>query len=109
MASRITQDVFLEDVSPCYNQYTLPLLWQQPQTTSPRRWLRVVVKEGNISLILHDGRPPYHLDAQMPGIIGPEEVFHLQPVGDCRFYVEYYHQSILHQPPHLSRGSFQSE
>ncbi len=107
MISPIPFNAVLENISPCYNQHTLPLSWRQPQTVPKGSWLSVEVKEGSV-LLMKEGSLPYKLSSDLAGFIKSEEIFYLETVEHCRFYVKYYRQKMLRGKLILDRSSRQA-
>jgi hypothetical protein len=94
----------LRDLSPTYNEQTLPRSLRAPQTLPPETWAQVVADEGAVLLLAGGGAAPVRVTPGQPAGIAPGTVFRLADAnGPGRFHLLYYHTPRLTQGAELSR------
>lgn len=70
-----------------------PVGLRKNHTTKKGVWAKIVILEGSLRYVVDDldGRE-YTLTPTQSGIIPPQTVHHIEPIGPVRFSVEFYHQ-----------------
>lgn len=77
-----------------FDEATLPAALRREHRTKAGAWGVVRVLEGELRLLFPDGRSEL-LSPEKPGLIRPEEVHWVEPVGAMRMQVEFYNREPL--------------
>ena len=77
--------------TPVFDAETLPAALRRAHSTKPGVWGVIRVLEGAVCYHVEDGSaPPAVLTPANPGLIHPEQLHHVEPVGAMRMQVEFY-------------------
>ncbi len=77
--------------TPVFDAETLPAGLRRAHSTRPGVWGVIRVLEGAVCYHVEDGSaPPALLTPATPGLIHPEQLHHVEPVGAMRMQVEFY-------------------
>lgn len=77
--------------TPVFDAETLPAALRSAHSTKPGVWGVIRVLEGAVCYHVEDGSaPPALLTPATPGLIHPEQLHHVEPVGAMRMQVEFY-------------------
>ncbi len=77
--------------TPVFDAKTLPAGLRRAHSTKPGVWGVIRVLEGAVCYHVEDGSaPPALLTPATPGLIHPEQLHHVEPVGAMRMQVEFY-------------------
>ena len=77
--------------TPVFDAETLPAGLRRAHSTKPGVWGVIRVLEGVVCYHVEDGSaPPALLTPAAPGLIHPEQLHHVEPVGAMRMQVEFY-------------------
>ena len=81
----------LVEISPWYNEKTVPRELQAPSSLPAETWGRVVVESGMLELAMR-GESPVQAKPDQPVVIPPGTLFQvLKPVAAVRFHIHYFH------------------
>ena len=77
--------------TPVFDAETLPAGLRRAHSTKPGVWGVIRVLEGAVCYHVEDGSaPPALLTPATPGLIHPEQLHHVEPLGAMRMQVEFY-------------------
>ena len=77
--------------TPVFDAETLPAALRRAHSTKPGVWGVIRVLEGTVCYHVEDGSaPPAMLTPAQPGLIEPEQMHHVEPIGAMRMQVEFY-------------------
>lgn len=58
----------------------------------PGTWARIVVIEGRLRYHVLDRRVlDIELSPEVPGVVEPDVLHKIEPIGEVRFFIEFYH------------------
>lgn len=77
--------------TPEFDEHTLPHGLMHDHRTQAPVWAKIVVLKGRLQYRI-DGPEPelVILDSSHPGVVEPAVAHEVQPLGQVRFYVEFY-------------------
>lgn len=73
-----------------FDQLTLPAALRREHSTKTGVWGIIRVIEGRLRLSFADGTPNAELTPGRPGLVRPEQVHWVEPLGAMRMQVEFY-------------------
>ena len=73
-----------------FDQLTLPAALRREHSTKAGVWGIIRVIEGRLRLSYADGTPTAELAPDRPGLVRPEQVHWVEPLGAMRMQVEFY-------------------
>lgn len=73
-----------------FDQDNLPAAFSRDHRTKPGVWGVIHVLEGELAYTITTPRDEQILNPDMPGIVRPEQLHHVQPLGKVRFFVEFH-------------------
>ena len=76
-------------ITAIFDQDTLPAALRREHNTKAGVWGIIRVIEGQLQLHFADGRTE-KIGPERPGLIRPQEVHWVEPVGDMRMLVQFY-------------------
>ena len=76
--------------TPMFNELTLPAALRREHGTKAGVWGIIRPLEGRLRLAFADGTPPADLTPDRPGLVRPEQVHFVEPLGAMRMQVEFY-------------------
>ncbi len=76
--------------TPLFDQHSLPAALRRDHSTKAGVWGLVRVKEGRLRLIYDDGTQERLLEPGVAGLLLPEQVHRVEPLGPVRMQVEFY-------------------
>lgn len=77
--------------TPVFDEYTLPRGLRRSHSTKPGTWGIIRVLEGQLRLAFSSGGgTPRLLTPGSPGLVRPEQLHWVEPVGPMRMQVEFY-------------------
>lgn len=71
-------------------QDTIPKGLLNDHSTQKSVWGKICVLEGELHYIITESGEDYTLTIDRPGIVEPEVTHKVVPIGNVRFYVEFY-------------------
>jgi len=80
--------------TPEFTAATVPKGLLKEHSTKTGVWARIVVLEGRLRYVVAPLNAAFVLDPATPGTVVPEVLHHVAPLGDVRFYVEFYRCSF---------------
>jgi tellurite resistance-related uncharacterized protein len=76
--------------TPIFTETTLPAGLRNRHQTKPGVWGVITIVEGRLRLRRLDPPGDTVLDPSCPGIVAPEEMHEVEPLGAVRFFVEFH-------------------
>ena len=76
--------------TPVFSELTLPATLRREHSTKAGVWGVIRMIEGRLRLSYADGTPPAELTPDRPGLVRPEQVHWVEPLGAMRMQVEFY-------------------
>ncbi|HEU4616560.1 MAG TPA: DUF3565 domain-containing protein [Gammaproteobacteria bacterium] len=76
--------------TPELTESTVPAGLRRDHTTKEGVWAKIVVLEGRLRYVVESLGTDVELDAERPGIVVPEVPHRVEPLGQVRFFVEFY-------------------
>lgn len=77
--------------SPAFTQDTIPERLRSDHHTKDETWAKIHVQEGVLLYYIGDATSPERLTQDRPGVIEPKVPHRVEPEGNVRFYIEFYH------------------
>ena len=77
--------------SPEFSEKSIPESIRSSHSTKTGTWARIVVVEGRLLYqVLEDAVSEAELSPEAPGIVAPEVAHRVEPIGEVRFFIEFY-------------------
>ncbi|MDM0033450.1 DUF1971 domain-containing protein [Variovorax sp. J22P271] len=76
--------------SPVFTETTAPASLRKDHSTRGGVWARIHVLEGQLRYVVDRWGTDVTLTPQTPGIVVPDVLHHIEPLGPVRFFVEFY-------------------
>ena len=76
--------------TPEFNETTVPVGLLNDHQTKANVWGKIVVLEGHLRYTIYESNEVIDLDKNTFGVVEPEVLHHVKPLGAVRFYVEFY-------------------
>ncbi len=76
--------------SPEFDQDTLPAALQRDHSTKSGTWALIHVLEGKLRYRIHEPPSETVLEPGKPGVVRPEQVHEVHPIGPIRMFVEFF-------------------
>jgi len=77
--------------TPEFNETTIPKGLLKSHSTKAGVWAKIIILEGNLRYTINQPQITEHiLNVTTPGIIEPEIMHHIEPIGTVRLVVEFY-------------------
>ncbi len=76
--------------TPEFDETTVPAGLRRDHSTKVGVWARVVVLSGRLRYCVDALNTDVELSQDRTGIVVPEVLHHVEPIGAVRFYVEFY-------------------
>ncbi len=90
---RLPDDVVSHRRTPEFSEATVPAALRRRHTTKPGVWGCIRVVRGSLRYRILAPEPEEHLlSPGHPGVVEPEVPHEVEPVGEVRFYVEFFTQ-----------------
>jgi tellurite resistance-related uncharacterized protein len=86
----LPNDVVAYRRTPEFDQDTLPMGLRREHRTKAGTWGLIHVLEGRLRYRAFDPDSETILTSGAPGVIAPEQLHEVEPVGAVRFFVEFY-------------------
>lgn len=77
-------------VTPTFTQATLPDALRKAHSTKAGVWGVIRVLEGRVDYVIESAGTRRVLHPQAPGLVKPEELHHVEPLGTVRMRVEFH-------------------
>lgn len=77
--------------TPEFNQQTVPKGLLANHKTKAGTWGKIIVLEGQLQYTIEAPQETLTLSSEKYGVVEPEVLHHVKPLGPVRFYVEFYH------------------
>lgn len=90
MAIRLPSDVTPYKRTEVFDQNTVPIGLRHEHRTKPGVWALIQVLEGRLLYRVPDQQSEQVLVPGLPGLVRPEQFHEIEPIGDVRFFVEFY-------------------
>jgi tellurite resistance-related uncharacterized protein len=79
--------------TPEFNEANFPEGIRKDHSTKTGVWGRIIIAEGRMRYVCQAPvAREFELDSETPGIIPPELLHHVEPLGTLRFCIEFYHR-----------------
>lgn len=79
-------------VTAVWTEETLPPAIRSAHSTKAGTWGLLKVLEGEVRLVWEDGSGSELVCPGQPGLIAPERLHHVEPLGAARMQVEFYRE-----------------
>lgn len=76
--------------TPLFDQDTMPAGLRHEHRTKPGVWGLIQVVEGRLRYRVLDPAGERMLEPDRPGVVRPDQPHEVEPVGETRFFVEFY-------------------
>lgn len=76
--------------TPVFDEDTLPAALRSEHSTKDGVWGLIRVLDGRLMLHFADGAAGQLLEPGRPGLVAPQQVHHVEPMGPMRMQVEFY-------------------
>lgn len=76
--------------SPLFDQETLPAALRRAHSTKAGVWGVIRVVEGRVRYVRAESASESILDPETPGLIRPEELHYVEPLGPMKMRVDFY-------------------
>ena len=86
----LPKDVVAYSRSPEFTETTLPAALRRQHSTKAGTWALIHVLEGEVVYRIYDPASEMTLAPATPGIVRPEQLHEVEPIGPMRMYVEFY-------------------
>ena len=86
----LPDDVVAYSRSPEFNRETLPAALQRGHSTKAGTWALIHVLEGELRYRVLDPRSELVLTPGVPGVVVPQQLHEVEPLGPVRMFVEFY-------------------
>jgi tellurite methyltransferase len=83
--------------TPEFTAATIPKGLLKDHSTKKGVWARIVILEGRLHYRIDAFDASFELDPEHQGIVVPEVLHYIAPLGEVRFYVEFHHQAQLRE------------
>jgi tellurite resistance-related uncharacterized protein len=77
--------------SPEFDQNTLPAALQRQHSTKAGAWALIHVVEGKLLYRILEPFGEIILEPGQPGVVQPEQLHEVHPIGSVRLFVEFFH------------------
>jgi tellurite resistance-related uncharacterized protein len=95
----IPDDLVAYSQSPVFTQDTIPSALLKAHETKRGVWALVHVLDGRLRYRVHAPRSETTLTPDMVGVIEPDAVHSVEPIGPVRFYLEFFRPRSRKRPP----------
>lgn len=82
-------DLELYNQTRTFTEANLPQALTQAHHTKPGIWGRIVVQSGSLKYCITSSGEEHTLDDKTPGVIEPEALHQIEPLGAVRFHIEF--------------------
>lgn len=90
----LPDNVYAYKKTPEFNQDTVPAGLLSAHQTKEGTWGLIVVLEGKLEYRILEPEPEtILLHKSLPGVVEPTILHEVEPVGEVRFYVEFYREA----------------
>ena len=86
--------------TPVFDAATMPAGLRHRHSTKPGVWGLIRVIEGRLRYRLIETADETILDPDHPGVVPPEQLHEVEPLGAVRFFVEFYDEGSGGDAPH---------
>lgn len=76
--------------TPVFDQGTIPKGFLADHQTKPGTWGKIIILEGELEYTINEPEETLNLNTQNFGVIEPEVLHHIKPLGAVRLYIEFY-------------------
>jgi len=76
--------------TPEFDHTTVPAALRRDHSTKPGVWAKIVVVDGRLRYRVESLNTDIELSRDRTGVVLPEVLHHVEPVGEVRFYVQFY-------------------
>lgn len=73
-----------------FSETTVPQGLLNNHRTLPGVWGKIIVLEGSLKYVIEEEQAEYDLDSERFGVVEPQVIHHIKPMGKVSFYVEFY-------------------
>ena len=73
-----------------FNETSVPQGLLNNHRTLPGVWGKIVVLEGTLKYVIEGQEKEYELSSDRLGVVEPQVIHHVKPMGKVTFYVEFY-------------------
>lgn len=89
--------------TPVFDQNSLPPGLRREHRTKPGVWGLIHVLEGALRYRILEPASEVLLTAGVPGVVQPEQLHEVEPVGPVRLYVEFHAAADMNGGPHTQQ------
>lgn len=83
--------------TPVFDLCSLPDKLRNAHQTKAGTWGIIRVLEGNVRYVIEGTDDVLVLTPELPGLVLPEQLHHVEPMGDMRMQVEFYDHLPTHE------------
>lgn len=88
--SELPPELVAYSKSPEFDQDTLPAALQRDHSTKAGTWALIHILEGKLLYRIHEPASETVLEPGQPGVVRPEQVHEVHPLGPVRMFVEFF-------------------
>jgi tellurite resistance-related uncharacterized protein len=109
MDAKLPADVAAYKRTPEFDQETIPAALRREHRTKPGVWALIQVIEGR--LLYRILQPPGEqiVSPGVPGVVQPQQPHEVEPLGNVRFFVEFYARDEAPEMPHMDSSDLPKE
>ena len=89
--------------TPTFDQDNLPAGLRREHRTKAGVWALIHVVEGSLRYRIFDPPSEEILTVGTPGVVRPEQLHEVEPLGPMRMFVEFYSDKPVEGSPHTSQ------
>jgi tellurite methyltransferase len=86
----LPDDFLLYKKTPLFTETTVPAALQKDHSTKAGVWAKIVILQGRLRYRVESLNLDVELSQQSVGIVVPEVLHRVEPLGEVRFFVEFY-------------------
>ena len=90
MGIRLPGDLTPYKRTEVFDQNTVPIALRHEHRTKPGVWALIQVLEGRLRYRVPDQQSEQVLVPGLPGLVRPDQLHEVEPIGEVRFFVEFY-------------------
>lgn len=87
---QIPNNVVSYNATPVFDETTIPVGLLKDHTTKEGVWGKIIITKGKLLYCIYDTQEEISLDTNHYGVIEPNTLHHIQPLGEVKFQIEFY-------------------
>lgn len=103
MASSLPDGLIAYKRTPVFDQHNLPPGLLHGHSTKAGVWALIHVLEGQLRYRIIDPPSETILSPGTPGIVLPQQLHEVEPIGSVRFFVEFHAAQTIEGSPHVGQ------